>query len=85
MRADESTDLTLREREQDGSGKERVWEDLRPRRWFSQSGQARKTRHAERAPFFLVQVRSRPRILLATKESILRSERQTLLRGRLYP
>ena len=54
MRADEATDSWPVEREQDGAGKERVWENFRPRRWFSQSGEARKNRHAKRAPFFLL-------------------------------
>ncbi len=50
-----------------GPGKERVWENLRPWRWFSQSGEARKNRHAECDRF---QTRETRGILVERPESI---------------
>ena len=35
---------------QGGPGKERIWENLRPWKWFFQSREVQKNRHAECAP-----------------------------------
>ncbi len=55
MPLDRRQDWRDRTWEQDGVGKERVWENLRPRRWFFQSGEARKEQAREACALSLFQ------------------------------
>lgn len=70
MRWDRREDRRLETWEQDGAGEERVWENLRPRRWFSQAGAARENRHAERPGGIALDRNGPLSIVLETKESI---------------
>ena len=55
---------------QDGYGKERVWENLRPRSWFFQSGAAQNNRHAKRARYLVFAAENSLSNILETEESV---------------